>query len=243
MSEINNNIDNKKLEKLEARAKKLAMDKSYLQLIINMMEKLSMALEMEEATVAIPSIIVDNIGGTNVILYYIVDNVFYGSDAYGEEWKVDSIDDEEIQKVIDLKEPKLIEKQFQETMMDTNEFTKGWTWLYPLKVGDELIGVLKMENLHVGIDSWSSVLPTFFNYTALLLRNAIIGHTRLQKMNDELLKQNLKLESFNSILVEREMRVIEVKIEVNTLCKELGRVPIYKEIEKETAKHEIKLGE
>ena len=113
MSEINNNIDNKKLEKLEARAKKLAMDKSYLQLIINMMEKLSMALEMEEATVAIPSIMVDNIGGTNVILYYIVDNVFYGSDAYGKKWKVDSIDDEEVQKVIDLKEPKLIEKNFQ----------------------------------------------------------------------------------------------------------------------------------
>lgn len=54
----------------------------------------------------------------------------------------------------------------------------------------------------------------------------------LNKSNSDLKNTNEKLENFNKILVDRESRIIEVKKEVNGLCKELGKEPKYSEMEK-----------
>ena len=42
---------------------------------------------------------------------------------------------------------------------------------------------------------------------------------------------NKKLEIFNTIMVEREMRIIEMKKEINAMCKAMEQEPKYKEIE------------
>jgi len=225
------------IEKLNDRAKKLAMEKSYQQLIIHMMKNLNLALDMDEAVIAIPRIILNNIGGTNVLLYYIDDKHYFLVDAYGKKNKIDTIEDQEIKEVFDTKKPNIIEKAFEDTMMTTPEFTQGRTYIYPLIFGSNLIGMLKIENsLNISTAFWEKELPMFFGYVALLLRNMMLSHTRLQDAYKELELQNAKLENFNAILVNREMRVVEVKVEVNTLCKELGRIPTYKKIDEEILK-------
>ena len=47
----------------------------------------------------------------------------------------------------------------------------------------------------------------------------------------ELDEINRKLERFNQLMVEREMRVIEIKHELNRLCQETGRPPAYPDTE------------
>ncbi len=46
-------------------------------------------------------------------------------------------------------------------------------------------------------------------------------------MEEELRKRTEELEMFNKAMVDREMRIIEMKEEVNQLCEVLGREPAY----------------
>lgn len=45
----------------------------------------------------------------------------------------------------------------------------------------------------------------------------------LEESNTKLRKRSDELEAFNTIMLDRESRIIEMKEEVNKLCKELGR--------------------
>lgn len=63
----------------------------------------------------------------------------------------------------------------------------------PLRVGDEPVGVLKIDNLHVGTREMRQFLPNFFNYAAAVLKNDIFGHTQLKRAYDELKRLNASL--------------------------------------------------
>lgn len=178
--------NNEELEKLQERVKKLARDKSYLQLIIHMTSRLGAISTLQNIVLAIPQIILDNIGGTNIKLYYFIDNEIYYADALGDSSQMVSIDDKAVSDAKNAKRSAFIEHDFSDTMMTTPEFEKAWDWVYPLTVGVDTIGVLKMENLHIGVDEWSEYLPTFFGYAALLLKNEILGYTKLQQAYNEL---------------------------------------------------------
>jgi signal transduction histidine kinase len=69
-------------------------------------------------------------------------------------------------------------------------------------VGSELIGVLKMENLHFGMGELYRQLPSFFNYTALVLKNAIQGHTRLKQAHDKLQREIVERKKIEAALIE-----------------------------------------
>ncbi|MEK7674578.1 MAG: response regulator [Verrucomicrobiota bacterium] len=49
----------------------------------------------------------------------------------------------------------------------------------------------------------------------------------LREANETLKSQAAELKAFNQVMVDREQRIIEMKEEVNALCKELGRKPEY----------------
>ncbi len=50
-------------------------------------------------------------------------------------------------------------------------------------------------------------------------------------VKDAVLRRNTEqIEQFNEVLVGREMRILEMKKEVNALCRELGKEPLYPEI-------------
>ncbi|MFH2140454.1 MAG: PAS domain S-box protein [Pseudomonadota bacterium] len=54
---------------------------------------------------------------------------------------------------------------------------------------------------------------------------------RVEERTAELNATNQRLESFNELMADREMRVIEIKMEMNRLCRELGREPPYPDTE------------
>ncbi len=199
--------NNNELESLKERVKKLAQDKSYLQLIIHMTSRLGAISTLQNIVLAIPQIILDNIGGTNIKLYYFIDNEIYYADALGENMQLESIGDKAVLDAKTTKQSTFIEHDFSDTMMTTPEFEKAWDWVYPLSVGVDTIGVLKMENLHIGVDEWSEYLPTFFGYAALLLKNEILGYTKLQQAYDE-----LAAEIENRKQTEEELEVLNEQL-------------------------------
>ncbi|HBA72565.1 MAG: hypothetical protein A2X82_03815 [Geobacteraceae bacterium GWC2_55_20] len=180
--------------RLKERNRKLARDKSYLQLIINLMNKVSAAQGLENMIGILLNNILDVIGGANIVLYYMIDDDLHYADIFGKRAGIDRIDDELVSRVFDSAEPVEQEHDFGDTQMLTPEFTKAYTWVFPLLAGGELIGVIKLESLHISMRELYGKLPTFFNYVASVLKNEIRSHTRLKQAFDQLRSLNKKLE-------------------------------------------------
>jgi len=182
------------LGRLQERNRKLARDKSYLQLIINLMNRVSAAQGLENMIETLLNNILDVIGGANIVLYYMIDDDLHYADIFGKRVRIDRIDDEPVRRVFESAEPVEQEHDFGDTQMLTPEFTKAYTWVFPLLAGCELIGVIKLESLHISMRELYGKLPIFFNYVASVLKNEIRSHTRLKQAFDQLRHLNKELE-------------------------------------------------
>jgi len=177
-------------DKLKQRATKLALDKSNQQLVMQLMRKMSEASGLENVIDNMLRSIVDVIGGANLILYYKIDVDIFSADVYGVKKHLQQLDDQRAGDAFATGNASEYEHDFSDTQMLTPAFTHAYTWIYPLKVGAAVIGVFKMESLHVAMRDLHNQLPLFFNYAALVLKNEIFGHTRLQHINS-LLQQEI----------------------------------------------------
>jgi len=186
-------IPSEDLARLKERARKLARDKSYLQLVINLINKVSAAQGLENVIETLLNNILDVLGGANIILYYLIDDELYYADIFGRRMKLDSIDDEFVRRAMESGEHIQYEHDFGDTQMLTPEFTKAYSWVFPLLAGSEKIGVIKLESLHIGMRELYGSLPTFFKYVATVLKNEIHSHTRLQRAYDDLKRLQAKL--------------------------------------------------
>ncbi len=176
--------------KLKQRATKLALDKSNQQLVMQLMRKMGEASGLENVIDNMLRSIVDVIGGANLILYYKIDADIFYADVYGVKKNLQQLDDERVASAFTTGSPSEYTHDFSDTQLLTPAFTHAYTWIYPLKVGSTVIGVFKMESLHVAMRDLHNQLPLFFNYAALVLKNEILGHTRLQHVNS-LLQQEI----------------------------------------------------
>ncbi|TAK62048.1 ATP-binding protein [Methylobacter sp.] len=176
--------------KLKQRATKLALEKSNQQLVMQLMRKMGEASGLENVIDNMLRSIVDVIGGANLILYYKIDADIFYADVYGLKKHLQQLDDQRVSNAFTTGEASEYEHDFSDTQMLTPAFTHAYTWVYPLKVGSTMIGVFKMESLHVAMRDLHNQLPLFFNYAALVLKNEILGHTRLQHINN-LLQQEI----------------------------------------------------
>lgn len=187
-------IPSEELAHLKERARKLSQDKSYLQLIISLMNKVSAAQGLENMIEALLNNILDVLGGANIILYYLIDNELYYADIFGKRMKLERIDDALVRRAMDSGQPFEHEHNFEDTQMLTTAFSNAYTWVFPLLAGSEKIGVIKLECLHIGMRELYGILPTFFNYVASVIKNEIQSHTRLQLAYDQLGEMNEELE-------------------------------------------------
>ncbi|MFH1027650.1 MAG: hypothetical protein V1791_06580, partial [Pseudomonadota bacterium] len=211
------------LTRLKDRNRKLARDKSYLQLIINLMNRVSAAQGLENMIETLLNNILDVIGGANIVLYYMIDDDLHYADIFGKRVKIDRIDDEPVRKVFESAEPVEQEHDFGDTHMLTPEFTKAYTWVFPLLAGSELIGVIKLESLHISMRELYGKLPTFFNYVASVLKNEISSHTRLKQAFDQLSEVNEELEMEIDEREQAEKRLQEYADAQTSSNKELKR--------------------
>ncbi len=207
---------NNELESLKQRAKKLAMEKSYLQLIIQLMSRISTVSGLENTIDSLLHAVIDVLGGANLILYYKIDDTIFYRDVYGKKQQLTQIDDIQVAQVYQTGEHIECEHDFKDTQLISPEFTKAYTWIYPLKIANEMIGVIKMESLHIGMRDLYAHLPIFFNYTALILKNEILGYSRLQQIN-----QQLEQEIIHRKQIEKDLRKAKMVAEAANQAKSI----------------------
>ena len=92
----------------------------------------------------------------------------------------------------------------------------------PLNIDGKTVGIIGLANSEGGFtDNDATLASAFGEIASIALQNS--------RTLDQLDETVNKLEEFNEILVNREMRTIEIKKEVNALCLELGREIPYPE--------------
>ncbi len=167
--------------KLEDRARTLAREKSYLQLVNNLMNSLSEVPGLENTADAVVRLILDNLGGTNVALYYLIGSRIHYTDVYGERKVLEMVDDAMVRTVFEHREFVEEVRDFADTKMMTPVFTKASYWAMPLMVGEQLVGVLKTEGMLMSAAEVRSHLRPFFNYAALILKNEIESYLKFRE--------------------------------------------------------------
>lgn len=161
-------------------------EKSYLQLIMTLMNKICEQSGIGSVIDTILQGVLNVIGGTNLILVYQLDSTLHYIDLFGEQKNLEHLDDIMMSIAFSTGMPQEQVLDFSSSLMTTEEFGKAYSWAYPLLIGGRVIGVLKIENLHIGMSAMSPHLPPLFNYIASALNNEIFEESRLKKMFNKL---------------------------------------------------------
>ena len=190
------------IKHLKQRLRKSVQEKSYLLLIVHLINKISAVPGLEALIQNMLQGIADVIGGTNLKLYYWIDEELFHADVYGKREKLTQLNDPAVQEVQEKLEPLELTHDFEKAYMTTAEFdTQAYTWVLPLLVGQELVGILKLEGLSIGMHELYQQIPTFFNYAALVLKNEISSQSRLEQAY-----QQLSQEVIERRRIENELR-------------------------------------
>ncbi|MBL8144010.1 MAG: response regulator [Acidobacteria bacterium] len=166
--------------RLEERIRKLAFEKSYLELVVRLMSRLGGADGVDDAIATLLASVVDVLGGTNAALYYDIDGRRCYADAYGARRDATPDEDADVARVFETREPIERAHDFEETRLTTPAFTRAYTWIHPLVAGGDVIGVLRIENLHIGTDDLRAHLPLVFAYAAQVIRNEVQNYARMR---------------------------------------------------------------
>ena len=188
------------IERLKTRVQHLAEEKAYLQLIVRLIEQLNPSPGLRDMINNMLRSIMEAIGGTDIKLWYWIEQEARHASFLGKSGLVAEIDDPMVKRVI--RERALIEQRGNpgEALLHDGALPNSWTWCFPLLVEPELIGVIKLENIYIGSSSLRNYLPVFFSHAALLLSNEIRNHLR-QKTQAALREKTQELDSyFNSAL-------------------------------------------
>lgn len=212
-------ISREDFSRLNERVKRLAEEKSFLELFTHLMEKMSSVSGLENTISNLFQIILENIGGSNIIIYYLIDSQIFYADVLGRKEPIKEINDSIVKKVFETKTSFEQQSSFDNTKLISSEFTKANIWAFPLLVGAEVIAVIKIENLYATTSDLRFHLPTFFSFVAHILQNEILGYTKLKTAYEELsLENNLRKqaeEELRQINEELEDRVEERTIELH----------------------------
>jgi PAS domain S-box-containing protein len=164
---------NAEIERLNTRVTKLIEEKSYFQLLLQLMEQLNPLIGLDDMIKTLLHHIVESIGGTNIRFWYWLEDELHYVDFNGENKVLPTYDDPMAREAAE-RQVFVQQRGDTEAALLMHGMLRGsWTWAFPLLVGKELIGVIKLENLHIHGAALGKYLPLFFSHAALILHNEI----------------------------------------------------------------------
>lgn len=157
---------------LEDRVRKLSEDKANLYLVLHMVELLNPVAGLESLLESLISALGGSLGGDNVEIYYLDEGRIQYANLFGERRVLASIDDILVAQVFQTHQFTEHTSDTQHTLLKGTKIPVACTWVMPLLVGKDLIGVIKMSNL-LGSAQMRAYLTPFFSHMALILSNQI----------------------------------------------------------------------
>lgn len=160
------------IQQLEQRVRRLSEEKANLHLVLHMVELLSPIAGVESFLDSLMAALGGSFGGTNVEIYYLDDDSIHYANLFGERRLITQVEDPLVAEV--FAKHIFIEQvtDSPSTLLQSNSVAVACTWVMPLLVGSQLIGVIKMTDL-LGAAAMREYLMPFFRHMALILNNEI----------------------------------------------------------------------
>ncbi len=179
------------LQSLRDRVTTLAKSSAHLKLVNGMLSRLSAVSGLGNVVSTVLTILMETIGGSNLVVYYCVDGRWYSQDIFGSSQSLDKPAD-----------PLVVESLCtgafvsSEQLVEQNPFgqTSHATWVFPLNIQQRTIGVVVMEGVQLVDESIKRELQPFFVYAALMLNNEISNYSVLENAHHELMEAHQELE-------------------------------------------------
>lgn len=171
MSEQVDSKQNEIERALRARIRTLALEKSYLELVIRLMSRLATAASFERLAENLLRQLVDVIGGTNLILYVPEGRGFLAIDVYGERRVLAELDEPDAKKAWDSGMPIEHEGPVEASRVTVPLSSAAYTWNYPMIVENHRVGMIRIENLNIGTRMLAHHLPIVFHMAARLIQH------------------------------------------------------------------------
>jgi hypothetical protein len=138
-------------------------------------------------------LVMEILGGRNATIFYRFEGAIHCVDVHGRKEVVADIHDDLVRQVFKTREFLSQERAFREPDGVTSEGARATTWVMPLVVGTEIVGVLRLDDLQVVGREVREEVQTFLRYASLLLKNEISGEARLRQAFDEVSRANREL--------------------------------------------------
>ncbi|MBF0423017.1 MAG: response regulator [Magnetococcales bacterium] len=169
--------------RLKSRLRKLAEDKAHLELVIQLIDHLNPLPGLENMIQSLLASIVETIGGTNIKLYYWDERQLLCVDFRKGCQLLEAFDDP---MVAETAEKLAFVEQLgndEDALLRGDIHPGSWSWSYPLMVGRELVGIIKLEHLLTN-PSLRHYFPVFFDQVALVLSNEIRYQARQKALSE-----------------------------------------------------------
>jgi len=188
------------IARLKASVRRLAEEKSNLLIITSLIERLNPLTGLHDMIDEMLKSILEVIGGTNIKLYYWLEGRLHYVDFFGERRFLPDIDDALVAEVAASRQFVEQRAESADSLLRGSYLPGAWTWAFPLAIGDELIGIVKLEHINIIAASLRKALPIFFSHAALILANELRREAR-RRIEAELQEKTAELDSyFNSAL-------------------------------------------
>jgi len=179
------------LQALRERVSVLARSSAHLKLINSMLTRLSSVSGLNNVVENILAILMETVGGSNLIVHYSVDESWFSRDVYGVVALMEQPRD---RLVLSCIQAGTFVRSAPTAETHPGGAVSHEDWAFPLIMQQRMIGVVVMEGMQLTDVSIQSELQPFFTYAARMLGNEISNYSVLETAHNELMDAHQGLE-------------------------------------------------
>ncbi len=207
-------IEAAELDRLRERLRDLSRQKSRVELINVMYDRISRASGLDEVIDTILAVLLESVGGLNLVLYHFRDGNWYSSDIYNRKEVSAEIADPLVREVVEqgcyLGIDASVDPEPRKQLPENCEYL----WIFPLIADQRVIAAVKMEGMLLNTLNIRGDLETFFRYAALILNNEIVSYTKLSRAlhqaheSERRFRETLENMTLMAILLNRDGTIV-----------------------------------
>ncbi|HCY85702.1 MAG TPA: hybrid sensor histidine kinase/response regulator [Desulfobacteraceae bacterium] len=167
-------------EALKLRLKTVSKEKADLQMAVSLIDRIASATKKNDVVSVILEILVTAIGGSNIAVYYEADGKWRYTDILGTKKWLDDIDCGLVRDVLSTGEFRK-ENESELSKLSIPGYPRTYeTWGYPLKVGEDVFGAVRLQGMAIKHAHYRSNIDPFIQYSSLVLYHEISNVKTLQ---------------------------------------------------------------
>ncbi len=199
MTEISTNSQ-EEVKRLRIRLKELGKEKANLQMAVDLINKISTVVGLENVVDHILQILMEAVGGSNITIYYETEGRWRYTDVLGKKKWMDEPDDPIVKQVIqDRTFIKVARTDKPETQLP-GFLENEETWVYPLFIGDQFFGAIRLEGMALVHAHYRASIDPFIHYAGLALYHEVSNIRRIETAYQEVKKAREDLSIINQLL-------------------------------------------